>query len=188
MSPIPLGILAAAGAGGEVTGFELIETQTLSSSASSITFSNLDSYSNTFYGLQINWTVRGIHSSTDGLRVRINNDSGNNYYWHGFRNQNNTLEAYGAGPQNSMEMGAIPQSSEPSSVFASGIINIYDAFDPTKNTVLYGRAGLFASNITYIRKHSGIWQNTNTLSSITFTGLFNAIAANSEISIYGLVG
>mgnify|MGYP003645637262 FL=1 len=63
MTPLPLGILALAGVTGGGAAYELLETTTLNSGASSITFSGLSAYSD-FKHLQIRGTQRLTGPST----------------------------------------------------------------------------------------------------------------------------
>ena len=81
MTPLPLGILALAGVTGGGPAYELLESTTLSSGASSVTFSGLSAYATDYKHLQIR-AVTQINKTTDTIEnvfVRLNGDTGANY-------------------------------------------------------------------------------------------------------------
>ena len=81
MSLIPLGFWAASG-GGAAGGFDLLESEILTSSASSVTFTGLDAYSD-YEHLQIRFTDRADSFGTiTSTNFRLNSDSGTNYDIH----------------------------------------------------------------------------------------------------------
>ena len=59
------------------TGFDLLETTTLTSNASSVSFSGLDAYSD-YKHLQLR--INGKFSSS--VRLQLNGDTGSSYSWH----------------------------------------------------------------------------------------------------------
>ena len=82
MSFTLLGILQSQAAGGGAGAFDLLETQILTSSTSSVTFSGLGSYSN-YKHLHLRTLLRTDNNQTSaGARLRINGDSATNYSMH----------------------------------------------------------------------------------------------------------
>ena len=72
--PIPLGVLAVAGAGAAPSGpgaYELIETTLLSSAQKQITFSNLNTYSTTYEHLQIRASIRSNRTASNDDFIKI---------------------------------------------------------------------------------------------------------------------
>jgi len=85
--PIPLGVLAVAGAGGgggAAGAYEWIETVSVGTAVSSVSFSNLNStYGTTYQHLQLRAAYRtsSVVGFTD-MRLRFNSDTGSNYSFH----------------------------------------------------------------------------------------------------------
>ena len=187
---IPFGVLSAAGAGGVVGTYELIETQILGSSQSSITFSNLGTYSSTYKHLQIRLTARGSNNATWEINeMRFNGDSGANYANHLLRGGGSTVSSSGGGGGTSIGFETVGNTA-PSGAFAAVIIDILDAYSTTKNKTtrtIWGRHNASDNAITLT---SGLWQNTNAISSIVLTdgGGARSFLTGSRFSIYGIRG
>jgi len=181
---IPFGILSSA-AGVEVGGdYELIATEILTTSESSITFSNLGDYSSTYKHLQIRFTSRGNRSATtDDIAIRFNGDTNNsNYHSHRLLGHLGSVSAFAA---QAAQVAVIPAASETANNFAGGVIDILDPYSTTKNTTVrsfYGHATL------WIALNSVLWNNTDSLTSFQLVAVTNELVAGSRFSLYGIKG
>jgi hypothetical protein len=178
MGLIPLGILSSAG-GGFGT-YELIETQILGSSAASITFSGLATYATSYKHLQIRYAAQTTRSSGgDGVRMRINGDTGTNYAWHEFYATPPSVTAGIASSQTYIQSPMLAVGSNPNQ-FTPGVIDFIDSFSNTKvKTVKHLSAD--------IRMTAGAWYNTASITSVIFfPQIATAFQTGSRFSIYGI--
>lgn len=188
MSPIPLGILdfptAAAGA------YDLLETQVLSSSASSVTFTGLDSYTD-YKHLQLRMTTRTDRAAViDTIRAGFNSFSGNYYTDH-------MLRGYGAAVLSS---GAANQSfviahentagnSTTTGIFGSAIMDILDFSNTNKYKTIRSFSGAYIPSWTNVYLRSALIISTDALTSVTFTSGNGAnLLTGCRFSIYGVKG
>jgi hypothetical protein len=183
---IPLGFLASAG-GGVDTDYELIESYILGSSQASVTFSNLGDYSSTYKHLQVRIVSKTIRSSTsDQLSIRLNADSGSNYARHRLLGEG-TVQSDASSSQTSMNDVLVSDGANETSVFGAAVVDILDPYSTSKNTtlrILSGSAGTEGR----IMLSSGLWNNTNSLTTVEFFRPTSSLATGSRFSIYGLKG
>jgi hypothetical protein len=193
--PIPLGVLAVAGAGaGPVVAgnaYEWLETTVLGTATSSVTFSNLDTnYASTYQHLQIRMV--GRTSGSEGgqgaqIRLRFNSDSGSNYRHHylygdGAAMVSNSGTATFVGLQRFTDSGATANA------YGAMIVDILDAFESTKNTTVRWIGGN-ANNSSFIFMNSGLWINTAAITTIFLQpNVGGDFAAGSRFSLYGMKG
>lgn len=174
MSPI-LGILASS-APGAVGNFDSIQTVTLSSAQTTVTFSSIPS---TYKHLQIRGFYRGNRATfpVTGTNMRFNSDSGSNYSAHelfgqGGGNTTSGVQAGGSGSQTSIGVG---QPGTSVTGFVISVIDILDYTSVSKNKTvksLYGLDlnGTIAGFGGSVGIYSGTWYNSSTaVSSISFT-------------------
>jgi hypothetical protein len=186
--PIPLGVLAVAGAGAAGGGgsFDLLETTLLGSDTASVTFSGLGSYS-AYKHLQIRATTRLSPNSTlVGSRLRMNADSGNNYSEHILYGQAGSVTSGATTSQTSITAFTTANSA-PANSFAGQVIDILDFSNTNKNTTirhLYG--ALVAGGVDTIALQSGAWLNTAAVTSISFTAASGNYLTGSRFSLYGI--
>lgn len=187
MSPITLGILAASGAATPGS-YELISTTTLSSSAASVTFSNLGTAAASYKHLQIRYTARQT-ASGGNVMIRLNGDSGSNYVHH-------QLYTFGSGApggngdisQTWMRLGGSTNSSYGANVFAAGIIDLLDFSSSSKNKTGRGLSGVAEPATNYVYLRSGLWMSTAAVTQIDAIADGGSFAINSRFSLYGLRG
>jgi hypothetical protein len=175
MSLIPFGFWAASG-GGAAGGFDLLETTTLSTSASSVTFSGLGAYSD-YKHLQ----VRAVSKATTGFQIlTFNGDSGsgNTYTTH-------LLQGNGSSVFSSAEVGVtygiLNHSSKTD--WSANVIDILDAFSTDKFTTVRSFGGV-ASGSSIVQFISGAWYNTAAITSLTISK--SALEIGSRFSLYGV--
>jgi hypothetical protein len=188
--PIPLGILAVAGAGaaGGGNSFDLLETTLITSNTASVTFSNLNTYSD-YKHLQVRFTARNSNTTSGDIALRINGDSGSNYAYHWLRGSGSAVGSFAATSQTVARAGLIIPSDGVTNNFGPSIIDILDFSNTSKNTtikVFYGiHDNVGASN--EIGLNSALWNNTSAVTSLAFTppGSGNFVSG-SRFSLYGI--
>ena len=173
----------------------LIDSVTVGSGGSStISFTSIPS---TYKHLQI----RGIARSTrtdyaiDQLYTRFNSDSGSNYAWHWLNGTGAAANTDAGTSATSMNLGwfATNATASVTNAFGGLIIDILDYANTSKyKTVrtfigndLNGGGSPFTGNVSVI---SGLWQNTNAITSITFDPSAADFAQYSKFSLYGYTG
>jgi hypothetical protein len=172
------------------TGYELLETQVLGSTQTSITFSNLNAtYSGTYQHLQLVATVRSNRNDTDDIAyITFNGDTAANYYAHRLRgNGSNVVSEYlSAGyPNGMLTYGSFAGATAGTGVYGVMILDLPDAFETTKKKtikILEGQAGAYK----LVELVSGAWNNTNAITSININPYFGDLVSGSRFSLYGL--
>jgi hypothetical protein len=191
MSPI-LGIWASAQQGALQTAFDSIQTVTVGSGGvSSVTFSSIPG---TYTHLQIRGIARtntGGGSSTVGLEMRFNSDTGANY------TSNHVLygtgsSALAAASGTSMDLGSVvnsPQSSATANSFGVVVADILDYANTNKYKTVRGLGGYDGNDTNgIVTFRSFAWMNTSAITSITFSASTRDIAQYSSLALYGIKG
>ena len=191
--PIPLGVLAVAGAGGVVpTGpgpYEWLETQVLTGTQTTISFSNLNStYGSAYQHLQLRIMARTDRNDTDDfIKLQFNGDTGNNYTTHILRgNGTNVASSNPRLNYANIEIQAITANTQTANSFGAVIVDILDPFETTKNTTIRAMTGLTGS-YNFVSLDSGFWNNTAALTSMLLDQQFGSnFVTGSRFSLYGL--
>ena len=183
MTPIPLGILAAqiSVAAGS---YHLLETEILTGTEASVTFDSLNStYGSTYQHLQIRMTARTNRpsGSNANVDVQFNSDTGSNYAQH-YLLRTTSLVASGSASTSSIYLGGVPVNATTADAFAGYVYDILDPFETTKYTTIRALGG-FATG--FLGLHSGLWMNTNALTSLEIIGEADFVTG-SRFSLYGL--
>jgi hypothetical protein len=192
---IPFGILSAAGAGVGVAGdYELIETSILTSSASSVTFSNLGTYSSTYKHLQVRAAVRGTSAAVlIGLRARLGTasiDTSANYSRHQLFGSNGSVSTAAAPNATEMFAGAVTAANATENSFGAVVIDLLDVFSSTKNKTirtLGGHASGTGTNAIIVLE-SGNWRNLNPVQLVELLPSGGNFGIGSRFSLYGVKG
>ena len=181
---IPLGILDFPVAAGS---YDLLETEILTGTQASVTFSSLGDYASDYQHLQIRLTGRGTDAATGvtGNYLRFNGDSGANYSLHILFGNGSSVASTAETSSTWALAGLVASGGMTASSFTGTVIDILDPFETTKYTTTRALTGI-AANSSRIDLHSGSWRNTNALTSIEI--LMNSIsfATGSRFSLYGL--
>lgn len=167
---------------GGATDFQLISTQVLGATATSVTFNSIPS---TFRHLQIRSVIR---QSTTGtmLSMLTFNGSGTGYAWH---------RMYGTGSlvasDNSISTTQIlampgPGGSDTSGIFMPQIIDVLDYGQTNKNKTVRTLTGAHMTNTqSVVALTSGLWANTAAVTSVNLAALSGSFAVGSRFSLYG---
>jgi hypothetical protein len=176
--PFGLGFFATAGAGAAGS-FDLLETQTLSSSQASVTFSSLSTYASTYQHLQIR-VVTAPTANGATLWGQFNADTTSNYNYHYLYGNGSAVSSSGAATSNGVLLGGV--AGFENTYFMGAVMDILDPFETTKNKVTRTLSGGAAKEIDLC---SGLWRSTNAISEIKlyFTG--TNLAQYSRFSLYG---
>jgi hypothetical protein len=173
-------------AGYDFNDFELIESVFVASNTASVIFNNLNQYATEYKHLQIRYSMKNSDSLDNGIYSRFNSDSGANYAWHALA-ANGSATFSAASPNSSNLLAGLSSSSSNStSIFSSGVIDLLDAFSLTKNKTLRVVSGVSGNAQTRIDLHSGFWNNLTSLSSWTIFPAANSMIAGSRFSLYGI--
>ena len=190
--PIPLGVLAVAGAGAAGGGgsFDLLETTVLGTATSTVTFSGLGSYSD-YKHLQLRIVSRrpagGDFLTSGSWGLQFNSDTASNYSWHRLAGAGGSVLSDGGGsnsygPDNVVH--GVPNS--PTGSFGASITDILDFSNTSKYKTIRVLAGVSDSVKAEIDLNSGSWRNLNAITSITIKERWGNFAVNSRFSLYGI--
>ena len=164
----------------------LITSTTLSSSASSVTFSSIPS---TYTDLCIKGSVRTDRVNTVDLIDMLINSNSSSVYSYTFLSGNGTSATSGSGSSGTIGYGPwVDADSSTSSTFGSFEIYIpsytasqnkpYSIFPVTENNATYGLT----------RPVAGLFSSTTAISSISFTSnAANNFLAGSTFQLYGIL-
>jgi hypothetical protein len=172
-----LGILASAG-GGVANSYESIQTINVTTPVTSVTFTSIPS---TYTHLQIRMTTKD-NTGLASQSIRINSDSGSNYAWHRFYGEGSTANA-SAGISDNKAIIGISDTQ-----FGSTIMDFVDYKDTNKYKTIKSFAGYDSNGAGWIGVWSGLWMNTNAITSIQImTGLLSqSWTADSKFALYGM--
>ncbi len=188
--PIPLGVLAVAGAGGGVaaSAYDLISTTVLSTAAT-VTFSDLLTAAADYKHLQIRALVQTNTSNTGNLNLtfRFNADTSSSYYNKRLNGNGSTVISEATvGGSGAFDLNdATPGFGTSTSIFGAVILDIYDFSDTSKKTTIRAFCGSYNGIEQDVSLQSGFYNKTNAIDVIGFT---NTLSANTRISIYGIKG
>lgn len=190
--PFGLGFFAVAGAGAAGS-YDLLETQVLGSSQASVTFSSLSTYASTYKHLQIRWVAKSTRAAATGddFFWQMNgNTTTSNYTSHYLRGTGSSVSS--AANNNSIYYGLISNFMPAGSYtneFMSGVTDILDAFETTKNKTVRTVAGAITTSYAIdTTLSSGMFLSTDAVSSFTLKCRLANLAQYSRFSLYGIKG
>jgi hypothetical protein len=186
--PIPLGILAVAGAGGGAAGaYEQITTQVLSSTTSTITFSSIAS---TYKHLELRIVARTNGAGTeDGIRITFNGST-TGYSRHSLYGDGSSVYS-GANTSQSYAdtYPAAIASANTTNEFGSLLVSVLDYASTSKNKTIRTLGGHTNPSAKAISLVSNLWASTSAVSSISLVSSFgNSFVSGSRFSLYGIRG
>ena len=182
---IPLGILAAAGAG-PLGSYDLLATTILSSSQASVSFQNLNNFAADYQHLQLRAVVRTNRGTfaNDELAMRFNADSAGNYSWHRLEGTGSSVGSSPSANATFVQAGITSASGAVANNFSAIVTDILDPFETTKFKTTRSLAGFTGGAIQLM---SGNWRNTGAITTIALTPLLGTnFIAGSRFSLYGI--
>jgi hypothetical protein len=189
-----LGIIDSAKSGNLAGTFDLIETASVTSSVSSVTFSNLGNYSANYKHLRIvSHTLDSFVSNNSWVNIRFNGDTGSNYYYSNIRfstgNTGGSMAAVDGANRGSL--GATDENPAGGDslygIVCVATISDYSATNKQKSFISWGsqyQSTKWASGLW-----SGVWKSQSAITSMTlFPDSGGDFLANSRIYLYGIKG
>lgn len=186
MSLFLLGILNSQAAGVAGGAYDFLESTVLTSSASSVTFTGLDSYSD-YKHLQIRATGRSDASATiRQVFVTLNGDTGSNYSAHYLFGNGSSVGESSASNQSYMGLQHTTAANNVAGSFAGQIYDFLDFSNTNKNTTMRVFGGYDGDALNIISLASGAWYNTNAVTSITLASSSANFISGSRFSLIGI--
>jgi len=185
-----LGVLAAQaeGAVAAAGSYDLLETEILTGSQASVTFSSLNStYGADYQHLQLRMAVRTDRADTgDALRINFNGVTTSSYAWHYLLGTGSVVLSGSGTSQTHILGGATTASTNIANTFAGDVMDILDPFETTKNTTIRSLSG-HAATTQQIRLASGFYNSTDAIDSITLDqNAGSNFLTGCRFSLYGL--
>ena len=172
-----IGIIASSG-GAAVGDYESIATINGTGASGSITFTSIPS---TYQHLQIRFF--GFSSTAGNLNVRFNSDNGSNYAYHQLTGDGATAAA--ATSSVTLMFAGYMTATQ----YGVGVIDILDYDDTNKYKTLRSLHGSDANGSGFVIFRSGLWQNTNAITSITINSpSASNFTTDSSFALYGIKG
>jgi hypothetical protein len=170
--------------------FESIQTVTGTGSSGVITFSSIPS---TYKSLQIRYMSKDTNANNGILnpKIQFNSDTGNNYAYHELRGNGTSTDANaGYSYSGVLIMGSSLRESSASSIMGVALVDILDYASTTKNkTVRYiGGTDTNGAVDQRISLGSGLWINTDAVTSISIEAGVNNFTTTSTFALYGIKG
>jgi hypothetical protein len=172
------------------TKYESIYSTTITSgSQATVTFDNIPSI---YKHLQVRVFGRATGTGNrEYVGARFNNDTGNNYVWHGLNtNTTSTPDAqYSGGLVDFMRWGfsVIPQSDAPANFFGMSIIEILDYTNTNKKKASKCVAGQSQADAnSRLNTVGNLWTGTAAISRIDLFPGGNSWNLYSSVALYGI--
>lgn len=173
------------GGGAASTAFESIASATASGGETSLTFSSIPS---TYTSLQIRGISRRNAAGSFYNALQFNSDTGANYTAHWLYGTGAQALAAGYTSYNYVFANRSSSSTDAASIFGSVIFDIHDYASTTRNKTVRFFGGYDANGSGQIFNGSGLWLNTNAITSITVYFQGDTLAAGSTFALYGIKG
>jgi hypothetical protein len=176
------------GVAASTTAYESIATTTLGSTTGTITFSSIPA---TYTHLQIRIMSRSTRSQTgDYIAMQFNADTGSNYAYHGIGGDGSAATAFGFATQTFMDVERAAAATATASVFGVSVVDILDYANTNKYKTMRSLGGFDNNGSGEIYLTSGLWQNSNAITSITLKaqGGTSSFVQYSSFALYGIKG
>jgi hypothetical protein len=188
-----LGLLGAASFVAPTGNYDLLQTEILTGSQASVTFSSLGDYATDYQHLQLRISARGNRATfaQDTLRIYLNGDTTlSNYNVHDLTGGGSAVSSGYSANQNFFIR--VDGSQSATNAFGAAIVDFLDPFESgVKNKTVRALSGHSSPDAggasgKHIMLSSLLWRNTNALTSIRIDSLDSVLVANSRFSLYGL--
>jgi len=162
--------------------YEPIATTTLSTAASTITFSSIPA---TYTDLRVVFVGQGTF--TQSALLRFNNDTGTNYSTTQLQGDGGAVYSQRQTNNNNISMVQIPNNGgTANNTFGMVFFEIFSYAGSTNKTVLGGDAG-DTNGSGNINRIVGLWRNTSAINEITITtGGASTYVAGTTATLYGI--
>lgn len=164
---------------------DVLDEIVLSSSAASVTFTGLGSYTD-YKHLQLRCVARsGAADTQSELFVRVNSDSGTTYSSHYLRGNGSSVASGGYASQTYMRLGYLAANNNSAGIFSPFVMDVLDFNNSSKNSTFRNLCGVNGSN-SFIFFNSGAWLNTNAITGLEILIQGNNLATGSRFTLIGL--
>ena len=155
--------------------------------ASDITFTNIPS---TYSHLQIRGIARSSFATINGgFAIRLNSDTGNNYTVHILYGNGASAAAAAVTSDTSSSVAEIAGANASSNIFSASVIDILDYTNTNKYKTIRSLSGVDTNGSGQLRFGSGLWQNTNAVTSVTLLDYNGGtLQQYSQFALYGIKG
>ena len=181
-----LGILDSGGAAaGGGTAYESIATVTVGSGgAADVTFTSIPA---TYKHLQVRGIMRS-DGTLDGFNTQFNSDTGSNYARHRLYGNGSTVAADANSPRTNITLADGVLTSAGASIFGAVVFDIVDYANTNKYKTVKSLGGNDKNGSGTIWFNSGLWMNTNAITSVKiFPGDGNWVQY-TQFALYGIKG
>jgi NAD(P)H-dependent flavin oxidoreductase YrpB (nitropropane dioxygenase family) len=172
-------IAALVGAPSAAVGdYQSIQTVSATGSSAAISFTSIPS---TYTHLQIRGIAAGVNNTF--ADITFNSDTGTNYAQHDIYGDGASAGAEASATRANIPATALPNTAN---IFNGLVVDILDYANTNKYKtarILQGRDTNGGGVIYFM---SGLWQNTNAISTITITSRSGNIANYSSFALYGI--
>jgi hypothetical protein len=163
-----------------------IATTTLSTATATVTFSSIPQE---YEHLQIRMITRSTNTASTGgdwVFIRFNGDTGSNYTWHRLYGSGASGSADAATSQTSTRVGVSPRDGTTASAYGAGVCDILDYTNTNKYTTQRSLVGNDRNGSGEIVLYSGLWLNTNAITTITLLPEQDNFKQYSSFALYGI--
>jgi hypothetical protein len=184
-----LGIIASSITANAVpNSYESIATVTVGSGgAANVEFTSIPA---TYTHLQIRLIARSLenNSGLDTPFLRFNSDTGSNYAVHRLNGSGSAAGAQAQSSISRISAGFVPLLNDLASVFGVIIYDVLDYTNTNKYKTVRILTGADLNGSGYVGFQSGLWQNTNAITTITMLPSGGNWAQYSQFALYGIKG
>ena len=172
--------------------YESIQSATGTGSSDTITFNSIPG---TYKHLQIRGILRGTSSAGIGnAAIRLNSDTTDaNYASHHLGGDGSSTFVYGSASGPVYLPNCFPLADQTANTHGVLIIDIHDYASTTKYKTIRNFCGVDNNNSPggspgCVNLGSGLWENTNAVTSISITGLSINFTTTTSFALYGIKG
>jgi len=162
-----------------------------SGGAADVTFSSIPS---TYKHLQVRALMRNTRTSdrVGSPAMRFNSDTGTNYYYHRLYGDGSAAGADAPGSASTFIVGiGVATDLNTAGIFGVGVWDILDYANTNKYKTTRLLSGIDNNRTTdagYVSISSGVWNNTNAITSVTLLPNVNIWSEGSTFALYGIKG
>ena len=161
---------------------DFLEEVVLTSATSSVTFDNLDTYSD-YEHLQIRSVAAGSGSNFDEITLTFNGDTSSTYKNHYLFGNGSSVSS---GNTTDRRIASITSSTSSIDIFGAAVIDILDFSSSAKNTTVRAVSGYEAAAQDRIFLRSLLYVNTDAVTSILIENNDSTnFQVGSRFSLYG---
>jgi hypothetical protein len=151
--------------------------------SSSISFTSIPA---TYTHLQIRMSA--TINAAAGPILRFNSDTGSNYNGHLLYGDGASVGAYSYGTGTSINLSWFGQGYNSATSFGGHVIDILDYADTNKYKTVRSLQGIDRNGSGMLEFVSGLWRNTNAITSITIPAESSTFVQYSSFALYGIKG